>query len=703
MVAYNYQRGLQIGDQPETNNPPSINRAINDSQIEGDTQASRDNEHLPLLRYLFDTSMDLYKHVKDSKFGGGQFKLAKANAQYYSSLLVDKIQRLDGSDVQDPVYGKVKEGMLQELRDIESQVPEWEYQHTCYCMLYERSDSYDYATSIFFFVLPSDLGSWDDSDPPTHQFRLYFLCNNGTQKGGQEDLPQILHLSNHPGYNIKRPQQLLQDYGYHMLRVLIMVKRGLNVTSFGGWRYELPPLETFEIFWDCDPRIVGSHLTKDNITPLVDKAIAHLQELSPPKWKVDLWLNPTQSAAVKAHLDVQGGDNGESNLCRYHSHGQRVYWRCEAHAYQYIDYEYFQRLKEFVLSHAGHVDMQQITLKVELGSEAEADRFRNLLLGTKHVFDVFLKLNWRPTRLYLQELCMDIAKTNTMALEIDGVTPDVLPQSLVQYADNIFCDVFLAITKLAFVTLHNYPRPQEQCRFFGSASLHSTSSVARFAHRLVELRDDLYTYTSQVSSARTTLDFNTTVGELSAALERYGLLDVTQITRYNYKSNTSFDLKKRAYTEAYLRDAWIPDEILAPGSLQKMTVDLEKLKFDQDDFFRLVQNNTELQELNISYRRQNILHHIEYMIKIWLEAPCSFSLTLVDRMRDSRGHVVAQLATRGIDVNGGDTIPLSCQQQAMDAPEALSSCSGTAMLSLVNSPTTVLRSWIWPHSSTRRS
>lgn len=75
------------------------------------------------LLYLFDICMDLNKHVKDSKYGGGLFKLAKVNAQYHSSLLVNKIQRLNGSDIQDPVDGKVKEGMTQELRDIESQVP----------------------------------------------------------------------------------------------------------------------------------------------------------------------------------------------------------------------------------------------------------------------------------------------------------------------------------------------------------------------------------------------------------------------------------------------------------------------------------------------------------------------------------------------------------------------------------------------------
>lgn len=199
------------------------------------------------------------------------------------------------------------------------------------------------------------------------------------------------------------------------------------------------------------------------------------------------------------------------------------------------------------------------------------------------------------------------------------------------------------------------------------------------------------------SSARTASEFNTTAGESSAPLERYGFLDVTLITPYN-ESNTSFDLKRREHMEAYVRDAWISDEILAPGSLQKMAVDLEDLEFDQDDFFRLVQNNTELQELNISYRRQNILHHIEYIIKIWLEAPCSFSLTLIDRLRDGRGHVVVQMAIYGRDANGGNTILLSCHNRLSMHLRTLSSCCGTAILSLAYSLTTLPRS-----SNTRRS
>lgn len=79
-----------------------------------------------------------------------------------------------------------------------------------------------------------------------------------------------------------------------MLRVLMIIKRGLTGTSWTGMSYEvLPPLEAYKIFWNCDLEIVGSHLTKDTIGPPVNKAIAYLQELSLPKWKIDLWLNAT--------------------------------------------------------------------------------------------------------------------------------------------------------------------------------------------------------------------------------------------------------------------------------------------------------------------------------------------------------------------------------------------------------------------------
>ncbi|KAG0086740.1 hypothetical protein BGZ93_011347 [Podila epicladia] len=63
--------------------------------------------------------------------------------------------------------------------------------------------------------------------------------------------------------------------------------------------YEIPPLNTLKILWSCDPDVIGSHINKDTIGPLIDKAINYLQKLSPPKWMTKLALDHNQSATIK--------------------------------------------------------------------------------------------------------------------------------------------------------------------------------------------------------------------------------------------------------------------------------------------------------------------------------------------------------------------------------------------------------------------
>ncbi|KAG0038575.1 hypothetical protein BGZ82_011621 [Podila clonocystis] len=172
-------------------------------------------------------------------------------------------------------------------------------------------------------------------------------------------MPQHVHLANHRGYNLKRPEEFFKKYGGHVLRMLQMV----------------PPLDSFKILWNCNPDTVGSNLSKETIGLLVDKAIAHQQDLLPPKWEPNLGLTRIDILMIKTYLDLQGGDNGEGNLHRYIDRLQKVLWRCKAH-YLQPKHEpgYLNGLEEFICSHGGHIDLQQATLRVELRSKIEADQ-----------------------------------------------------------------------------------------------------------------------------------------------------------------------------------------------------------------------------------------------------------------------------------------------------------------------------------------
>ncbi|KFH63751.1 hypothetical protein MVEG_10444 [Podila verticillata NRRL 6337] len=82
--------------------------------------------------------------------------------------------------------------------------------------------------------------------------------------------------------------------------------------------YDIPPLDTLKILWNCDSDIIDSHLAMD-IEPLINRAVSYFQDLSLPKWQERLRLTRDQSAVIKTYLDVQDGDSAESNLYQYFS------------------------------------------------------------------------------------------------------------------------------------------------------------------------------------------------------------------------------------------------------------------------------------------------------------------------------------------------------------------------------------------------
>lgn len=389
---------LQENESSLSGNTPADNRHSEErahNQVHSETYL-----HLAKM-YRF--CKRLYQLLDTTNKSRARFLQLAANARYYRSMVEKEVERLDRTGVNVKLGQKDRGLILQKLCDLEKQVPGWDYQNLCWNTIYLRTKWY-FATSSLYIALPSDLKSWDNSDPVTHLFRIYFLCDNLKPKGAPKYAHQHVHISNHPGYSINRPQEFFQIFGDHILRILRMVKHG-----YSGDGYEIPPLDTFKILWNCDPDVVGSHLTKETFESLVDKAITHLQELSPPKTPLRS-LTHDQALMIMTFLDVPQGDTGESNLIRYITFKQFALWMCQSHVHQRFNYSALERLKAFVVGHGGHVDMHHSALRVELGSSAEAVQFCTLLTAAKHVFEISIKLNWRAIRSHVKELCLDIAK-----------------------------------------------------------------------------------------------------------------------------------------------------------------------------------------------------------------------------------------------------------------------------------------------------
>ncbi|KAF8977265.1 hypothetical protein BGZ52_007220, partial [Haplosporangium bisporale] len=583
-------------------------------------------------------------------------------------MVEEELEGLDNGGVRVLVDGKDRGQLLEELHNLQQKIPEWKYRNICYNTLHGNSREYGHAMSALFLTLPSDLNSWNDLDPSTHQFRLHFLCDSYNQDATPENLPQHVHLSNHPGYSLKQPEEFFQKYGDYILRMLQTVKHGYTDND-----YDIPPLDTLKILWNCDSNIIGSCFTMD-IESLVDRAISYFQELSLPKWKGSLGLTHDQSAAIKTYLDVQDGDTAESNLHRYIGKEWHVYWKCEAHAHQSLSSQSLEHLKEFVHCHGGHVNIQQARIRVELKSMSEADQFQTLLCNTKYVFDVSIKLRWEATRSVMRMLCLDIAKTGTGILELDGITLDIDPQGYDQYRNKLFYHDVISKSGLRFISILNYPRPKDQCVYVNKYSLQLETPLAQSSPNWMALKSDLLKFHNVVLKEQDPSEWKSAATKLQTALEKHELSGTYMVTIYNDKWNAAFDPKRGVVVEVHSEDMVCPKSMLSAGSIRTLGVHLNYLDFIQE-FFSTVRANTELQDLIVSYYGHDILYHMEHIVQMWHTSSRPFRLTLLDRMKDTHGQVVAQLAFRDCgmedpsdgttNLHTGDISPPFSQQQAV--------------------------------------
>ncbi|KAG0079787.1 hypothetical protein BGZ92_000901 [Podila epicladia] len=417
--------------------------------------------------------------------------------------------------------------------------------------------------------------------------------------------------------------------------------------------YDIPALDTYKILWKRDVH-PGSNVSKNTIKNLIDKTIAHIQEISPPKWIMEPGLTRSQSAAIKAYLDVQNGSNAEGNLHPLIDYEQHVSWRCNAHKQQYFRRKSLTFLQDFVSAKGGHVNMQQSRLDITLRSSVETGHFRNLLAGSKHAFNVTINLNWKISRNYVMGLFQDIARTKAVVLNIDGITTQIHPQGYVQYTRNLFVLKDGPDPGLQFITLLNYPQPQEQCIYIGNFSLQSKLSPARSSHSWVELRIDLEKFGNMVSKAEEPSECIIAAMELRSVQKKHGLSDTTSITVHNEKWAAIFDLEEGVVVEAYLMDVDCPRAVRSSGTLRKLTVDLGELEFDKG-FFQMIKTNTNLEELNVSYNGHDVLYYIEHIVKTWHESSSRFCLTLVDRMQDTQGRIIAKMVIQRCGSDGSES------------------------------------------------
>jgi hypothetical protein len=127
----------------------------------------------------------------------------------------------------------------------------------------------------FFIVLPRGSGIDTERGNPW-LFRLHFLCEcdfhtmNTDGKSACE-----LHMTNHPGYDLKRPKAFFNKYGSYVLTMMYLIKYGAMTLGF-----VVPPLAHSKLISRIEATQEQTGLTRKSIMGLMDDTTAYLEDLT---------------------------------------------------------------------------------------------------------------------------------------------------------------------------------------------------------------------------------------------------------------------------------------------------------------------------------------------------------------------------------------------------------------------------------------
>ncbi|KAF9282716.1 hypothetical protein BGZ74_002091, partial [Mortierella antarctica] len=587
-----------------------------------------------------------------------EFLELSGNAAYLHSKLMEQLRLLKEIGIKAEVNGKKEAQIMNEIQDYQHEAPVLDYQNACRNFL----SGADILEPCRFLILPEDLDSWDDSDATTHRFRLYFLCDVISLEPLQTKLPQHMHLSNHPGYKLNRPQEFFQKFGAYTLFMLRMAKQGDNYTSS-----VIPPLDTFEILWSLDPEVTRNHLTKDTIGPLIAKSISYLETLPVPKCGFEEWLEGWESTTIKDYLTLEDS-NPLGSLYRSTALDNSWYWTCRKHGHQSLTPGALETLEDFVRRCGGHFNAQRASLRIDLRSRDDAEELCNLLKNTEQRMDVSIRIDWNMSRRDLVEFMKKIADTDVNHLELDGVTQSMHPQGYTEYRSDLFYKHAKVGGKLGSVTLLHYPQPQEQYTYFTSwrtrcvfwlhwkMTQEGKADTGNWWADLRERKADDFVKAivgnpseRDPEAVKRLQDFLAktrcqAVGSIGAFRSSWcGELDLREGALLKFQV---CDLAALAEKDYYMSKV-LRVSLEALESVRLLAVNVDDPNVGQDEIARMVQASPQLQDLEISQQEGRALERLEKILELWQGRSNPLQVTLLEREIQGRGRIVVQAAVNG--------------------------------------------------------
>ncbi|KAG0220817.1 hypothetical protein B0O80DRAFT_490807 [Mortierella sp. GBAus27b] len=262
------------------------------------------------------------------------------------------------------------------------------------------------------------------SKPLPHHFRLYFLCECGDHTMQGKSSPHEVHLVEHDGYDIDRPNEFFELYGPYILEVMLMFKTGIAADGV-----VVPPLAGLKIDEGLD-RTERLQECMRHIGPLVDDSIAFLQGLkhnnngttrtadgSMGSLKIP---EGAEFSRLESYLRRKNESSVLGGLHRIVTPMGHVKWVCSTHRLSDHHEPARAKLLELVTMNHGNLDDKLGEIKVMLHSSQCAKEFYQALTAVQGIQKLYVDLSWDATIYDLRKLAEAVKTANIVDLTIVG-------------------------------------------------------------------------------------------------------------------------------------------------------------------------------------------------------------------------------------------------------------------------------------------
>ncbi|KAK3808775.1 MAG: hypothetical protein J3Q66DRAFT_355611 [Benniella sp.] len=288
-----------------------------------------------------------------------------------------------------------------------------------------------------FIILRVGPQRLDRENLSNNKFRLYFLCECGKHTeqsipvASSSSSPSIprhhVHLVEHNGYDLTRPNAFLAKFGSYVLTVMEMLRYGITSDEF-----VVPSMANLGVLDGIDP--LGDHdLDVITFQSALDDTMDYIKGQMDGTLKARNFslMDIMKQAVLEGHdlcqlgsfLERDGNPRPCGDMYRIVTTEGFVKWVCTDHFLQCGDVVTYRKSirEEIIRSNTGTLDEKEGIASIICDSSASAQKFYGFL-AEGGVLDLKMEFRWDASRADVKDLCSAVNSSSVTTLSLRGLT-----------------------------------------------------------------------------------------------------------------------------------------------------------------------------------------------------------------------------------------------------------------------------------------